>query len=71
MQRFLAFLVYVAMFVAVGALCACEGCKSPAGPDGRTSSANGTPAARLYMVSDLAGALEPCGCVKDQLGGMD
>ena len=26
---------------------------------------------RLYMVSDLAGALEPCGCVKDQLGGMD
>jgi 2',3'-cyclic-nucleotide 2'-phosphodiesterase (5'-nucleotidase family) len=22
-------------------------------------------------VSDLAGALEPCGCVKDQLGGMD
>jgi hypothetical protein len=26
---------------------------------------------RLYLVSDLAGALEPCGCVKDQLGGMD
>lgn len=29
------------------------------------------PRARLYLVSDLAGALEPCGCVKDQLGGMD
>jgi hypothetical protein len=23
------------------------------------------------MLSDLAGALEPCGCTKDQLGGMD
>jgi hypothetical protein len=74
-QRFLAFLAYVAMFVALGAFCACEGCKSPAGPrpDGSatTSGSNGLPAARLYMVSDLAGALEPCGCVKDQLGGMD
>lgn len=27
--------------------------------------------ARLFLVSDVAGALEPCGCVKDQLGGMD
>jgi hypothetical protein len=26
---------------------------------------------RLYFVSDLAGALEPCGCTKDQLGGLD
>jgi hypothetical protein len=26
---------------------------------------------RLYVVSDLAGALEPCGCVKDQLGGLN
>ena len=26
---------------------------------------------RLYLVSDVAGALEPCGCVKDQLGGLD
>jgi predicted CXXCH cytochrome family protein len=25
----------------------------------------------VYFVSDLAGALEPCGCVKDQLGGLD
>ena len=30
-----------------------------------------SPTARLYFVSDLAGALEPCGCVKDQLGGLD
>ncbi len=26
---------------------------------------------RLYLVSNVAGALEPCGCVKDQLGGLD
>jgi hypothetical protein len=26
---------------------------------------------RLYVVTDVAGALEPCGCVKDQLGGLD
>ena len=26
---------------------------------------------RLYLVSDFAGALEPCGCTKDQLGGLD
>ncbi len=31
----------------------------------------GPPTARLYLVTDLAGALEPCGCTKDQLGGVD
>ncbi len=29
-----------------------------------------TPSIRLYVVSTLAGALEPCGCVKDMLGGI-
>ncbi|HVJ16651.1 MAG TPA: multiheme c-type cytochrome [Polyangiaceae bacterium] len=29
------------------------------------------PAVRLYLVSTPAGALEPCGCVKDMLGGVD
>ena len=29
------------------------------------------PTFRMYFVSNLAGALEPCGCVKDQLGGID
>ena len=28
-----------------------------------------TPTVRLYIVSSPAGALEPCGCVKDMLGG--
>jgi hypothetical protein len=30
-----------------------------------------TPTLRLYVVSTAAGALEPCGCTKDQLGGVD
>ncbi len=59
------------------ALAACEGCKSAPGA-GRASeakpagdAANASPSVRLYLVSDLAGALEPCGCTKDQLGGLD
>ncbi len=28
------------------------------------------PTLRVYLASDLAGALEPCGCTKDQLGGL-
>jgi hypothetical protein len=77
-QRFLALVRFVAVFsgLAVSGLlaAACEGCRSPSGPDGGSTPVSGaeiTPAARLYLVSDLAGALEPCGCVKDQLGGMD
>ncbi|MFO0611741.1 MAG: multiheme c-type cytochrome [Polyangiaceae bacterium] len=29
-----------------------------------------TPTIRLYLLSTIAGALEPCGCSKDQLGGI-
>src|SRR5690606_9590786 len=29
------------------------------------------PALRLYVASTLAGAIEPCGCRKDMLGGVD
>ena len=80
MQRILAFLAFTALlvglFVALATFCACEGCKSSGGPEGTQprdgrAGADAVPAARLYLVSDLAGALEPCGCVKDQLGGMD
>ena len=73
MQRFFALIGLVALFIMVAASTACEGCRSTAGPDGSAprGGAETAPAARLYMVSDLAGALEPCGCVKDQLGGMD
>src|SRR6187402_1377833 len=59
-----------ALLGAVG-VSACEGCRSPSTPNTDSAAATTTPSARLYLVSDLAGALEPCGCVKDQLGGMD
>ena len=65
--------IIFAVFALSLGLAACEGCRS-AGPAGsqRSSSADaGSPTVRLYLVSDLAGALEPCGCTKDQLGGLD
>ena len=63
-------------------LAACEGCRSTGAPPGPAASSGhaggadasvdpGTPTLRFYLVSDLAGALEPCGCTKDQLGGLD
>jgi hypothetical protein len=58
-------------------LAACQGCRSLAGDGGGASTrassgdAGNGPTVRLYLVSDLAGALEPCGCTKDQLGGLD
>ncbi len=53
-------------------LAACHGChdagtKGPAAPPASATA----PTLRVYFVSDLAGAIEPCGCVKDQLGGLD
>jgi hypothetical protein len=57
-------------------LSACEGCRSTgaspvAVPSAGAASDAGAPTARLYLLTDLAGALEPCGCTKDQLGGLD
>ncbi|MCL2779197.1 MAG: hypothetical protein FWD73_14475 [Polyangiaceae bacterium] len=71
MQRLL---LALALCFCVAAFCACEGCRSRA--PSKAAGANGVPPAvspnaRLYFVSDLAGALEPCGCVNDQLGGVD
>lgn len=57
--------------VSLATLCACEGCRPTTTPGGDAAQVETSPQARLYLVSDLAGALEPCGCVKDQLGGMD
>ncbi|HEX8794533.1 MAG TPA: multiheme c-type cytochrome [Polyangiaceae bacterium] len=67
-------LVLAIPLLAAG-LAACEGCRSSASPAATNPSGQGAdpgpPTARLYLVSDLAGALEPCGCTKDQLGGLD
>ena len=43
------------------------GCRKPEAPTQLPS----VPSLRLYLVSNVAGALEPCGCRKDMLGGMD
>jgi hypothetical protein len=63
----------LAVVLASAMVAACDGCKRPADPRDTDGAAAMTapPRARLYLVSDLAGALEPCGCVKEQLGGMD
>lgn len=44
------------------------GCKCGSEPSSATS---GAPSLRLYLMSSVAGALEPCGCVKDMQGGVD
>lgn len=68
-------LLFWMLLVVTAVLSACDGCR----PTGTTIPTNGAtdgdaagrPDLRLFFVSDLAGAIEPCGCVKDQLGGMD
>ncbi|MEB2313374.1 MAG: multiheme c-type cytochrome [Sorangiineae bacterium] len=52
--------------LALGLVAGCKRAEAPlAAPPPKT------PSVRLYVVSTLAGALEPCGCVKDMLGGVD
>src|SRR5205085_7194928 len=45
-----------------------SGCKCGSEP---SSASPGAPSLRLYVMSSVAGALEPCGCVKDMQGGAD
>lgn len=76
MRRIVNEAVFMAALLApaVLVLSACEGCRNPSNggsAEAPTADRKEPAAARLYFVSDLAGALEPCGCVKDQLGGMD
>ncbi|XYH96464.1 multiheme c-type cytochrome [Sorangium sp. So ce1128] len=65
---------FLAIAAAAGAA-ACQGCKLPAtgavSADADTDAPATTPTVRLYVLSTVAGALEPCGCTKDQLGGID
>ncbi len=65
--------VFALSAVTLG-LAACEGCRCAptSGARSPTPVSDGPPpTVRLYLLSDLAGALEPCGCTKDQLGGLD
>ncbi len=65
-------LTFALMFAALAPLACQQGCRAQQAtqPENNANPA-GVPTLRVYVVSDLAGALEPCGCVKDQLGGLD
>src|SRR5262245_7574621 len=71
-MRLLASSLLVMALAASSALAACQGCHA-ASPNSAADadSAQAKPTVRLYLLSTVAGALEPCGCSKDQLGGID
>jgi hypothetical protein len=50
---------------------ACQGCRTQPAVTADVDAAIGPPTVRLYVLSTVAGAIEPCGCSKDQLGGID
>lgn len=54
---------------SISALAGCQGCHPPAATTAPVDLAH--PTLRIYALSSIAGALEPCGCTKDQLGGID
>ena len=58
-----------AALVLAGWAAACEGCKATK-PVKTQDITPATPTARLVLLSDLGAALEPCGCVADQRGGL-
>ena len=62
-------LLWPLLLLSALTLGACQGCRNDAKPPGSHGSAE--PALRLYLLSTVAGALEPCGCSKDQTGGLD
>lgn len=64
-RRPCALLLAITAFAASGTLAACKCGSEP------SSAAPGAPSLRLYIMSSVAGALEPCGCVKDMQGGAD
>lgn len=63
-----------ALFAMALDLAACGGCRSTTASQQPTAAAMGSnvgsPTARVILLTDVAGALEPCGCTKDQLGGI-
>src|SRR5882757_2529616 len=64
---------WVVLLATTGPMAACQGCHNTPRADAVSTapSPGARPTLRLYAISNLAGALEPCGCTKDQLGGLD
>ncbi|HSO00098.1 MAG TPA: multiheme c-type cytochrome [Candidatus Nanopelagicales bacterium] len=71
MRRSLTSTALVLALSAAASVAACQGCQvnPPAAVTAETQ--DGKPTVRLYLMSTVAGAMEPCGCTKDQLGGVD
>ncbi len=70
-------LLFAGAILALGVI-GCERQVSLGGsPDGSAPWSNADaggvalPTVRLYLMTDVAGALEPCGCIMDQRGGFD
>lgn len=59
------------MLAVAASVAACQGCHSSTPQPQALSTTALPPTLRLYLVSNLAGGLEPCGCSKNQLGGVD
>ncbi len=66
-RRWASSVLLLGLALASGAVTAAS-CKRPDVPASASPSA---PTLRLYLLGTLAGALEPCGCTKDMLGGLD
>lgn len=64
MNRALSLLVCIVALVGCLAAHGCRRSTNAKAPDP-------TPSVRLYVLSTVAGAMEPCGCRKDMLGGVD
>jgi hypothetical protein len=57
----------LAALLVAGGFSVASGCRKTSVP----TEVPEAPSVRLYFVSTVAGALEPCGCRKDMLGGVD
>ncbi len=62
--------LFSALLVGLGAaaLVSTPGCKRGSAPPAPAAE---KPQLRIYTLGGAAGAIEPCGCVKDMLGGVD
>jgi hypothetical protein len=63
-------LLFAVVLGAAGISGACStGTTSSGTPSSASPIADTKPSLRLFLLTNVAGALEPCGCSKDQLGG--
>jgi 2',3'-cyclic-nucleotide 2'-phosphodiesterase (5'-nucleotidase family) len=65
--RWLRWLGLVVLLLGGWVGCRCR----PSPPTQPTAKSDEKPSLRLVLISSVAGAAEPCGCVKDMLGGVD